>query len=78
MLAALLQLCHAPISKPTSDSEVRLWQRLQQERQELFPLLNSLLDRAYPPVLVQSLLLLQGPSASHAKIIRVRKNALKE
>jgi len=77
ILAALLQLCHASISKPTTNSEVLLWQRMQQERQqEFFPLLNSLLERTYPPLLVQSLLLLQGPSASQAKVIRVRRTGL--
>ena len=73
IMAALLQLCHASLSKPTTDSETLLWQRMQQERQqEFFPLLNSLLERTYPPLLVQSLLLLQGPSASQAKVIRVK------
>ena len=72
LLTALLQICHAPISKPTSDSQVLLWQRLHEERQEFILLLNSVLERTYPPLLVQSLLLLQGPSASHAKIIRVQ------
>ena len=71
ILAGLLQICHAPISKPTSDSEVLLWQRLHEERQQFFILLDAILDRTYPPLLVQSLLLLQGPSPSHAKIIRV-------
>ncbi|XP_057368356.1 transport and Golgi organization protein 6 homolog [Daphnia carinata] len=70
LLTALLQICHAPISKPTSDSQVLLWQRLHEERQEFVPLLNSVIERTYPPLLVQNLLLLQGPSASHAKIIR--------
>jgi hypothetical protein len=77
ILAALLQLCHASISKPTTNAEVLLWQRMQQERQQdFFPLLNSLLERTYPPLLVQSLLLLQGPSASQAKVIRVSKLVL--
>lgn len=70
LLTALLQICHAPISKPTSNSQVLLWQRLHEERQEFVPLLNSVIERTYPPLLVQNLLLLQGPSASHAKIIR--------
>ena len=71
LLAALLQICHAPISKPTSDSQVLLWQRLHEERQEFVIFLESILNRTYAPLLVQSLLLLQGPSPSHAKIIRV-------
>jgi len=74
LLASLLQLCHAPISKPNTDSELLLCQRLLKERQDLFfPLLDSLIKRSYPPLLVRSLLLLQGPSSSHAKIIRVIK-----
>lgn len=77
MLAALLQICHAPISKPTSDSQVLLWQRLHEERQEFIVLLDSILKRTYPPLLVQSLLLLQGPSPSHAKIIRVGQISIK-
>lgn len=72
MLAALFQICYAPISKPTSDFQVLLWQRLHEERQEFILLLDSILERTYPPLLVRSLLLLQGPSPSHAKIIRVR------
>lgn len=77
LLTALLQICHAPISKPTSDSQVLFWQRLHEERQEFVPLLNSIIERTYAPLLVQNLLLLQGPSASHAKIIRVIVSMLK-
>ena len=72
ILAVFLQVCHAPLRKPTTDSENELWMRLQKERKEFIPDFYSVLARAYPPLLVQSLLLLQGPSRSHAKIIRVR------
>jgi len=72
MLAALLQICHAPLKKPTTDAEQVLWNRLQLERQQSAVLLENLLQQVQPPLLVRSLLLLQGPPASHAKIIRVR------
>lgn len=71
LLAGLLQLCHAPISKPTSDDQVLLWQRLHEERLEFLPMLDTLIERTYPPLLVRSLQLLQGPPPSHAKVIRV-------
>ena len=72
ILAVFLQICHAPLRKPTTDLEIQLWTRLQNERKQFIPLFNDIISRAHPPLLVQSLLLLQGPSPSHAKIIRVR------
>ena len=71
ILAGLLQICNAPLKKPVTESELHLWNRLQEERKRFQEILNQLLTVAYPPLLVQSLLLLQGPKASHAKIIRV-------
>jgi len=72
ILAAFFQICYAPLQKPTMDSEIQLWTRIQNERKEFILMLNVVISKAYPPLLVQSLLLLQGPSPSHAKIIRVR------
>ena len=60
-LAAMLQLCYAPLRKPASEAESALLIRMLSERDEISPAIISLLHRAYPPLLIKVLLLLQGP-----------------
>ena len=71
ILAAFLQVCYAPLRKPKDDSEAILLKKLLDDRKYFIPIFKTFLERVYPPLLIQSLLLLQGPSPSHAKIIRV-------
>ena len=60
------------MKKPVPETEeMTLWTRLQEERQQFLLLLEQLENSVFQPLLVKGLLFLQGPPASHAKIIRV-------